>query len=331
MSSTACSSGGNGNCPNTVNFTITTASSPTTVKWAVDGVVMGNASGSGNSWTFSWSLGTTYPQSPVDGTYEISAQAYDAAGAPGGDPVGTTVTLNRFTPDITAYAVFAGRNPLFADNPEIELFPVTNGARVDHDIVGYTTYRYHPAPGNKIATELVSTCSVIEATSCMDTAMPSGQSWIQYEIFPNDDAPDGNEREAANGVTCSNTGQATCSRNVLSSNTRPTVPTNLTSSVSGNTVTLNWTVPTDNGGAGDPDSGDCVDTFRIYRTPTTQSSPTLGDRYDRTPFGVVSAACGTTASNSYIDLNTGGSQHKYWITSVDTRLAESTLLGPVTR
>ena len=96
-------------------------------------------------------------------------------------------------------------------------------------------------------------------------------------------------------------------------------------------MTLNWTVPTDNGGAGDSDSGDCVDTFRIYRTPTTQSSPTSGDRYDRTPFGVVSAACGTTASNSYVDLNTGGVQHKYWITSVDTRLAESTLLGPVTR
>ena len=328
MSSTACASGGNGNCANTVNFTVTTASSPTTVKWAVDGVVMGNASGSGDTWTFSWSLGTSYPQSPVDGTYEISAQAYDTAGAPGGDPVATTVTLNRFTPDITADAIFAGRNPLFADNPEIELFPVTNGARVDHDVVGYTTYRYRFS-SNKITTELVSACSVIEATSCMDTAMPSGQSWIQYEVFPNDSAPDGNEREAANGVQCTNSGsQPTCSRNVLSANTRPTAPTNLTASTSGTTATLNWTVPS---GAGDPDSGDCVDTFRIYRTPTTQSSPTLGDRYDRTSFGVVSAACGTTASNSYVDLNTDGTQHKYWITSVDTRLAESTLLGPVTQ
>lgn len=332
MSATSCSSGSNGTCANTVNFTITTIGSPANVKWAIDGVTQGNAAGSGDTWTFSWTLGTNYPQRPVDGTYEISAQAYDAAGAPGGDPVGQTVTLNRFTPDITTYSMVAGRNPLFSDNPEIEVNAVSSGARVDRDVVGYTTYRYHPAPGNKIAKELVSNCSVILATSCMDTAMPSGQSWIEYEIYPNDSAPDGNDREAANGVQCSNSAnEATCSRNVLSSNTRPTAPTNLTASVAGSTVTLNWNVPTDNGGAGDPDSGDCVDTFRIYRTPTTQSLPTFGDRYDRTPFGVISASCGTTASTGYVDLVTGGVQHKYWITSVDTRLAESTLLGPVTQ
>jgi Tfp pilus assembly protein PilV len=331
MSATSCTSGSNGTCATTVNFTVTTANSPASVKWAVDGAAMGNASGSGDTWTFTWTLGTNYPQTPVDGTYEISAQAYDAAGAPGGDPVGLTVTLNRFTPDITTNAIFAGRNPLFADNPEIEVYPVTSGARVDRDVVGYTTYRYRPN-GSKIAKELVSNCSVIAATSCMDAAMPSGQSWIEYETYPDDVAPDGNEREAANGVQCSSTAnEATCSRNVLSSNTRPTAPSNLTANASGNTVTLNWNVPTDNGGAGDPDSSDCVDTFRIYRTPTTQSSLALGDRYDRTPFGVVSAGCGTTASNGYVDLNAGGTQHKYWITSVDTRLAESTLLGPVTQ
>ena len=234
MSATTCSSGGSGNCATSVNFTVTTIGSPDSVKWAVDGEVKGNASGSGNTWTFSWALGTSYPQTPVDGTYEISAQAYDAAGAPGGDPVGQTVTLNRFTPDITAYSIFAGRNPLFADNPEIEVYPVTNGARVDRDVVGYTTYRYHPAPGNKIAKELLSNCEAISATSCMDTAMPSGQSWIEYEIYPVDVAPDGNEREAANGVQCSSTAtEATCSRNVLSANSRPTAPSNLSASGTG--------------------------------------------------------------------------------------------------
>ena len=74
-----------------------------------------------------------------------------------------------------------------------------------------------------------------------------------------------------------------------------------------------------------------VDTLRVYRTPTSQSAPTSSDRYDRTPFGVIAAGCGTTASTGYLDLNTGGVQHKYWVTSVDTRLAESTLLGPVTQ
>jgi hypothetical protein len=163
----------------------------------------------------------------------------------------------------------------------------------------------------------------------MDTAMPSGQTWIEYEVYPVDEAPDGNEREAANGVQCSNSAsEATCSRNVLAANTRPSPPTNLTASTGVNTVTLNWTLPA---GTGDADSGDCVDTLRVYRTPTSQSAPTSSDRYDRTPFGVIAAGCGTTASTGYLDLNTGGVQHKYWVTSVDTRLAESTLLGPVTQ
>jgi hypothetical protein len=151
-------------------------------------------------------------------------------------------------------------------------------------------------------------------------------------VYPNDRAPNGETRYAGNGVTCTNaSSEASCSKDITVSNTRPSAPSNLTASASGNTVTLNWTVPSSNGGAGDPDSSDCVDTFRIYRTPTSQSSPTIGDRYDRTPFGVISGACGTTASNSYDDLSTGGVQHKYWVTSVDTKLAESTLLGPVTQ
>ena len=64
--------------------------------------------------------------------------------------------------------------------------------------------------------------------------MPSGQSWIEYEVYPVDVAPDGNEREAANGVQCSSTAtEATCSRNVLSANNRPTAPSNLSASGTG--------------------------------------------------------------------------------------------------
>jgi hypothetical protein len=300
----------------------------------LDGVIQGNASGSGDTWSFTWSLGTSYPQTPVDGVYEVTAQAYDAAGAPTGDPAVKTVTLNRFTPDITAFSQpFAGRNPLFSNYPEIEIYPNPSGARVDRDIIGYTPIRYHPATKNgSTQIEIVSNCNVSASTACQDTDTFNAPTWLEYEVYPNDRAPDGEVRRAANGVTCTNAAsETTCSRDVNGANTRPSPPTALTATSSGNTVTLDWTVPSSNAGAGDSDSGDCVDNFRIYRTPTTTSSPTFGDRYDRTPFGVISATCGSTESNSYVDLNTGGVQHKYWITSVDTKLAESTLLGPVTK
>jgi Tfp pilus assembly protein PilV len=336
-SATACPPSTGPGCANAVNFAVTTTGSPPTVKWAVDGVLQGNASGSGNSWTFTWSLGTVYPQTPVDGVYDVTAQAYDASGAPTGDPAVKTVTLNRFTPDITAFAVpIAGRNPLWSNFPEVEIYPVTTGARVDRDIIGYSPVRYHPATKNgSTQVEIVSNCYVSASTACQDIDSFSNPTWLEYEVYPNDRAPNGEIRYAGNGVTCTNAAsEATCSRDVNSANTRPDAPTGLTATSSGGTVTLNWNVPTTYGGAGDPDggaSGDCVDTFRIYRTATTASAPTINDRYDRTPFGVIATACGTTASTSYDDLNPGGVPHKYWITSVDTHLAESTLVGPVTQ
>jgi Tfp pilus assembly protein PilV len=331
-SATVCSSTG---CANAVNFTVATVGSPASVKWAVDGVVQGNASGSGNSWTFTWSLGTTYPQTPVDGVYDISAQAFDSAGAASGDSAVDSVKLNRFTPDVNAYYTVAGKNPLWSSVPEVEFYPSnTTGARLDRDIVGYTYGRFYPQGGSTQA-DYAGTCYNILSNWCRDTTFSSisgNPSWVEYEVVPNDFAPDGEVRWAANYVTCSNSVvEATCSRSVNASNTSPSPPTSLTASTSGGNVVLNWSVPTSNGGAGDPDSGDCVDTFRIYRTSTSVSTPAITDRYDRTPFGVISANCGTVASNSYTDTATGGVQHKYWVTSVDTRLAESTLLGPVTQ
>jgi hypothetical protein len=152
-----------------------------------------------------------------------------------------------------------------------------------------------------------------------------------YDV-PNDKTFNGEVRWAANYVTCTSSGGgAVCSRDVNGANAQPTAPSNLIATASGGDVVLTWDVPTSNGGAGDSDSGDCVDTFRIYRTATSVSSPVITDRYDRTPFGVVSGSCGTTASSSFTDTSAGAVQHNYWVTAVDTRLAESVLVGPVTQ
>jgi hypothetical protein len=315
-----------------VDFDVTTVNDPETVKWAVDGTVQGNASGSGNSWAFTWNLGATYPQTPVDGTYAISVQAYDVAGAATGDPVVKTVTLNRFTPDVNAFNSIAGKNPLFSNTPEIEFYSSgSSAARVDRDIVGYTFARFYPS-GSSTVYDVAGTCSNIAGSWCRDTTFPSAPSWVRYETVPNDRTTNGEVRWAANYVTCTSSGGgAACSRDVNGANTRPTAPSNLTAGPSGSGVALSWSVPTSDGGAGDSDTGDCVDTFRIYRTSPSVSTPAITDRYDRSPFGVISANCGTTASVGYTDTDTGGTQHNYWVTSVDTRLAESTLIGPVTQ
>jgi hypothetical protein len=73
-------------------------------------------------------------------------------------------------------------------------------------------------------------------------------------------------------------------------------------------VTLGWTQPSQ---PGDANSGDYIAFDRIYRDDV---------RYDRT---------GTGTENSFIDPNPPG-VHDYYVTTVDTHLAESTPTGVVT-
>ena len=67
----------------------------------------------------------------------------------------------------------------------------------------------------------------------------------------------------------------------------------------------------------DPDAGGSIDFYRIYR-----DGQLYGDRYDRTSLGT---------ETTWTDTRTDGIQHDYSITAVDDQLAESTILGPVTR
>jgi len=98
---------------------------------------------------------------------------------------------------------------------------------------------------------------------------------------------------------------------VTSANQPPNPPTNLAASPSNGSTVLAWTAPT----TSDPD-GDPIAFYRIYRDGSTYAN-----RYDRTP----------GAQSTYTDTSTGGVPHTYYITAVDSQLAESTLVGPVTR
>ena len=97
----------------------------------------------------------------------------------------------------------------------------------------------------------------------------------------------------------------------MNANTAPNPPAALTLSkdADGNTV-LRWEAPA----VEDADTGDSIASYRIYRDGTG-----LADRY-----GSVQGT-----ERMAVDSNTGCVPHRYWITAVDTRLAESTLLGPV--
>jgi prepilin-type N-terminal cleavage/methylation domain-containing protein len=76
--------------------------------------------------------------------------------------------------------------------------------------------------------------------------------------------------------------------------------------LSDGTTQLQWNLS-----SGDPDTGDSVEMYRIYRD---------GQRYD-----TVGATTG-----SYIDSNPGGTTHSYYVTAVDTHMQESTPTSTVT-
>ncbi|MDP8943398.1 MAG: prepilin-type N-terminal cleavage/methylation domain-containing protein [Actinomycetota bacterium] len=79
-------------------------------------------------------------------------------------------------------------------------------------------------------------------------------------------------------------------------NKPPTAPIDLTLKATGKSAKLSW------GAASDPDAGDRVAAYRVYRD------------------GVLYA---TTSSLSYTDGSLGRERHTYWVTAVDTGDAES--------
>ena len=67
---------------------------------ADDGVSGGNAGGGATEWGFDWDLGTEFSTTTPwvrDGSYTISAQAFDSRGVPGEAKI-VTVHVNRHAP-----------------------------------------------------------------------------------------------------------------------------------------------------------------------------------------------------------------------------------------
>jgi fibronectin type 3 domain-containing protein len=248
--------------------------------WSIDGNQRGTATGAGKNWTFTWQL-------PADGAYDVSAQSFAGSGLTG-DSRSVTLVVNRFAPTAPTRAN-AGRNGSVVE--------VEWAANRERDIVGYRVYR-QPSGG-----QATLACPMSTKTSCVDATPPAGGgSALEYWVVAVDRDPSGADREGAPSTRI----------DVNAQNKAPFPPDALTLSTDaqGNTV-LRWQRPA----IADPDSGDYIASYRIYRDGTA-----IANRYDR--------VAGTESMAT--DASSGGVPHQYWVTSVDSHLAESTPLGPVT-
>jgi fibronectin type 3 domain-containing protein len=98
---------------------------------------------------------------------------------------------------------------------------------------------------------------------------------------------------------------------VNGTNRPPNAPRTLTlaKDTDGSSV-LQWSAPS----PADPDQGDSIVYYRIYRDGTDSAH-----RY------LTVGGLETTA----VDTKPAGATHQYWVSAVDSHLAESALLGPV--
>ena len=295
--------------PKSIVFQTKTAYSAQKVKFTVDGQAAATISGPATTFNWTWNL----PDNQPDGAYVVAAQIYDATGTTAvSSPTPLVVTINRYTPDSNAFApTAAGRNPLWNNLPEIETYPTADPtARVDRDVTGFVATRQVNGTGTTVVCQTYSP----NLRGCQDTSAPNCcNSTITYKITPSGANPDGTQQAGAATVA---------SQNVNVTNTRPLEPLNVVVTRNGNRVTLSWTNPP---GSGDPDAGDCIDFFRIYRRDLNGTQWEYADRIDRTAYGNATLPCGNAGeqTNSITLTETTSTAKRYRLTSVDTRLAES--------
>jgi len=269
-------------------FTAEVAPAPVTVSLALEGRQVATASqATGGSWTATWNLGAVSDADgaqpaegeTLDGSHLLSAKGFDQYGQFGAT-YSLTVLVNRRRP-FAPVRVGAGRN---GSGVEIEWSPAK-----ERDLEGHRVYRQGLAS---------PVCALTQATRCRD-ASPPADALVSYYVVGVDRDPALRE------------GDRSVSVGVGLTNNPPPAPTGLSAVLSTGGVVLSWTA-----GGPDPDMGDAIDHYNVYRDGTG-----LTDRIDRTD----------ATELTWTDTTAGGVPHDYWITAVDRNLAESPLLGPVRR
>src|SRR4051812_34322201 len=325
-----------------VSFSATTTNSPGYMSWLIDGTpnltcppTVTNCGGSGNSWTFNWLLGTPTIDNTAgsvnqgkcitpstsgfvfDGTYNVGALPLDN-NALAGSGASTPVTINRCAPIQPPNFNATGRDKFMGTQNQIDIEWDKNP---EGDLVGYKVFRGTSTSSfTPVCPASLSAAPIDGLTNCIDPSPPTynKNSAFYYGVYAYDQDTTGATRQGALAYVEVNTAQ----------NSSPKAPTNLAAAASGGDVTVSWKIPTT---PFDPDTGDTIESFRVYRraagTPNSTNWTYL-NRIDPTVgYDSMAAFCGGSvtpgATCSFTDTATGGITHQYTVTSVDSHLRES--------
>jgi len=302
-----------------LTFNVTTTVTAARIHWLVNGNTPPSAqipgsstdpyAPSGTSSSFTWNFPT------ADGTYAITAVAYDADGISGTRST-VVVNLNRH-PVIAPTSFRAGWNDL-TGGVEAQWIP-----SVDQDVLYYHVYRQYGSN----APELVATCGAsgnVTGTSCADAPEPalappvpsarpnpctsSSQSYTTtdyYWVVGVDTNPsNGQPRESA--ARSPQVDANLCDH-------QPYAPSTLSGTLDDGQLSLTWDAPS----PATLDSWNSIEAWRIYRWPSSREVQIPGDRYQ--------LVGNSPAVTSYTDgsPDPGGVQQSYCVTAVDAHLNES--------
>lgn len=344
-----------------MTFNVTTTSLAQKIQWLVNGNPPGgqDAAGANGTYTptgttssFTWDIptttvgGTTYT---IDGTYSISAVAFDANGNSGTRST-LQVSVNEHPVLAPAASSFvAGFNPeinsgnsLTPGGVDIQWVP-----SVDQDVLYYNVYHQVTVGG---VTTFAQACSDVTGTSCTDTsaltlgAMPTWpttttctgnppQSYTStnlYWVVGVDRDPTGALRDPHTNTPGATAFQTPAvDANVCDH--PPSRPSNLVGTASGGSLNLSWSVPA---APVDPDAssdGDTISSWRLYRWPATQGTTPQLTVANRLQLIGASNGSGWVTSATDAAPDPGGAQQDYCVTAVDIHLNESACSGVLTQ
>jgi prepilin-type N-terminal cleavage/methylation domain-containing protein len=230
-----------------ISFTATTSPKADAVKWTVDGVVKQTDAPSSTTSTYSWPInsGGTYV---VDGTYVVSATAYNSQGQPG-TTRSVTVKLDRGRP-VAVDGLTGGWNARVS-NSELEW-----RSNPESDVVKYRVYRVGSS------TPVCETPAT--TTECIDSNPPASATIDYYAVALDQDTSTGELREGAPSPL----------KTVTPTTNQPSSPGELSITATADGPRLSWTAPAD---PSTPYPGQETLFYRVYR-----DGQLLSDRIDRT-------------------------------------------------